>query len=61
VLTATKATPLPVAISQFGAEDIRYWSISAAGAISISLPIVVIILFLQRYLIKGLTAGAVKG
>lgn len=61
VLTATRATPLPVAISQFGAEDIRYWSISAAGAISIALPIVLVILFLQRYLIRGLTAGAVKG
>jgi multiple sugar transport system permease protein len=60
-LTATNAVPMPVAIAQFGAEDLRYWSISAAGAISIAAPIAILILFLQRYLIKGLTAGAVKG
>ena len=60
-LTATNAIPMPVAISQFGAEDLRYWSISAAGAISISLPIVLLVIFLQRYLVRGLTAGSVKG
>ncbi len=60
VLTATNAVPLPVAISQFGAEDIRYWSLSAAGGISIALPILLIVIFLQRYLVKGLTSGAVK-
>ena len=60
-LTATNAVPMPVAISQFGAEDLRYLSISAAGAISIAIPMVVIVLYLQRFLIKGLTAGSVKG
>ena len=60
-LTATNAVPMPVAISQFGAEDLRYWSLSAAGAISIALPIVLLVIFLQRYLVRGLTAGAVKG
>jgi multiple sugar transport system permease protein len=61
VLTATNAVPLPVAISQFNAEDIQYWSIAAAGAVSITLPILIVVFLLQRYLIKGLTAGAVKG
>ena len=37
------------------------WSISAAGAIGIMLPIVVIMLFVQRHLVRGLTIGAVKG
>ncbi len=60
-LTATNAVTMPVAISQFGAEDLRYWSISAAGAISIAIPMVIIVLYLQKFLIKGLTAGAVKG
>ena len=61
ILTATNAVTMPVAISQFGAEDLRYWSISAAGAISIAIPMVIIVLYLQKFLIKGLTAGAVKG
>jgi multiple sugar transport system permease protein len=61
ILTATKAQTLPVAISQFGSEDIRFWSLSAAGAISITLPIVVLILLFQGRIVSGLVQGAVKG
>lgn len=61
ILTATSAITLPVAISQFGAEDIRYWSLSAAGAISITLPVVVLILVFQNRIVGGLVQGAVKG
>ena len=32
-----------------------------AAAVSITLPIVVLSLCLQKYIISGLTAGAVKG
>lgn len=32
-----------------------------AGAVSITLPLVVLILFFQRYIVAGLTGGAVKG
>jgi len=59
-LTATHAVTMPVAIAQFGAENIKYWSVMAAGAISISLPIILVVIFAQKYLVKGLTAGAVK-
>nr|WP_111298272.1 carbohydrate ABC transporter permease [Paracoccus saliphilus] len=61
VLTGTSTKTLPVAIASFGGEDISSWSLSAAGAIGIMLPIVVVMLLLQRYLVRGLTAGAVKG
>lgn len=61
ILTATNAQTLPVAISQFGAEDIRFWSLSAAGAVSITLPIVVMILMFQGRIVGGLVQGAVKG
>jgi multiple sugar transport system permease protein len=61
VLTGTDTKTLPVAIASFGGEDISAWSLSAAGAIGIMLPIVVVMLLLQRHLVRGLTAGAVKG
>jgi multiple sugar transport system permease protein len=61
VLTGTQTKTLPVAIAAFGGEDISSWSLSAAGAIGIMLPIVIIMVLLQRHLVRGLTAGAVKG
>jgi arabinogalactan oligomer/maltooligosaccharide transport system permease protein len=39
----------------------QQWGYFAAGAIVTSIPIVALFLFLQKYLISGLTAGAVKG
>ncbi len=60
-LTLTKWT-LPVGIVQFtGGEDPGYISLASAAAVSISIPIVFVIIFFQKYLIKGLGAGAVKG
>jgi len=61
ILTLTKWT-LPVGIMQFtGGEDPGYITLASAAAVSISLPIVFVIIFFQKYLIKGLGAGAVKG
>lgn len=52
---------LPVAIGQYGAEDLSYWTLSAAGVVSIVIPICLVMVFLQKYLVKGMVAGAVKG
>lgn len=53
---------LPVAIVQYtSGEDASYVTLAAAGSVSITLPIVVVIIFFQKYLIKGLAFGAVKG
>lgn len=61
LLTATHAETMPVAISQYGADDIRYWSLSAAGAVSIALPAIALVLLFQRRIVAGLIQGAVKG
>ncbi|MDX1417243.1 MAG: carbohydrate ABC transporter permease [Candidatus Promineifilaceae bacterium] len=61
LLTQTNWT-LPVAISRFtGGEDPRHLTLAAASAVSATIPIVLLILFFQRHLVKGLAAGAVKG
>jgi multiple sugar transport system permease protein len=61
ILTGSHTKTLPVAIAEYGGEDINYWSISAAGAIGIMLPAIVFTILVQRHLIRGLTFGAVKG
>lgn len=38
-----------------------YWNQLMAGSVMVSLPTILVFTFLQRYLVQGLTAGAVKG
>ncbi len=61
VLTGSQTKTLPVAIAEYGGEDLNYWSLSAAGAIGIMLPAILFVIAVQRNLIRGLTVGAVKG
>ena len=37
------------------------WGQFAAGAIIATIPVLTLFLFLQKYIVGGLTAGAVKG
>ena len=53
---------MPVAIASYtSGEDASYRTIAAAAAVSITLPIMVIISIFQKHLVKGLAQGAVKG
>lgn len=60
LLTSTHANTLPVMVaSQTGSQGINWWSMAALSFAAI-VPLVVIGVLLERYLIKGMTAGAVK-
>ncbi|MBI4817819.1 MAG: sugar ABC transporter permease [Deltaproteobacteria bacterium] len=48
---------LRLMVGQFSSE----WGHFAAGAILVSLPVVILFFVLQKYLVGGLTAGGVKG
>ena len=53
---------LPVGIAQFtGGEDPGHVTLAAAASVSTTLPILFVIIFFQKYLIRGLASGAVKG
>lgn len=51
----------PVGLKFFVGGFSEQWGYFAAGAIVTAIPVVVLFMFLQRYLVSGLTAGAVKG
>ena len=51
---------VPVAIAKFAQDfEIRYTQMAAAATLSI-LPALVLLLIGQRYIVRGLTQGAVK-
>jgi multiple sugar transport system permease protein len=52
--------PLPAGLFEFiGYQDVTWNEMMAAALVGV-LPVMVIFLFLQKYLVAGLTAGAVK-
>ncbi|WP_238348233.1 carbohydrate ABC transporter permease [Ornithinimicrobium pratense] len=54
--------PLPVGLTQLqDQEGFTNWGPVLAGTVLTMLPILAVFLLLQRHMIKGLTAGAVKG
>ncbi len=60
LLTSTDAKTLPVMVaSQTGSQGISWWSMAALSAAAIA-PLAIIGIVLERYIIKGLTAGAIK-
>jgi len=60
LLTSTNATTLPVMVaSQTGSQGINWWSMAALSSAAI-LPLVIVAIFLEKYIIKGMAAGAVK-
>ncbi|MDR1441590.1 MAG: sugar ABC transporter permease [Bifidobacteriaceae bacterium] len=62
VLTQPEKWTLAVALyDMVGSERHQVWGQFAAGAVISAIPVLVLFLFLQRYIVSGLTAGAVKG
>ncbi len=60
LLTSTDAKTLPVMVaSQTGSQGINWWSMAALSGAAI-MPLVIIGIVLERFIIKGMAAGAVK-
>jgi multiple sugar transport system permease protein len=60
-LTNIDTYPLTVGIARYvGAISVDWGKSSAAATITI-VPIIIVGFFMQKYLVTGMTAGAVKG
>ncbi len=59
-LSGTNSATVPVAIAKFAQEyEIKY-GVMAAGALMSIVPAIALLLFAQRHIVKGLTAGSTK-
>jgi len=61
VLASNNTKTVPVAIFNFIGYAQIDWGGLMAAAVVITLPVLVITVVTQKYVIRGLTAGAVKG
>lgn len=61
ILTRTEAMTAPVAVVNFMNYDGWDWGRIAAGGSLVMLPVLVFSIAVRKFLISGLTAGAVKG
>jgi multiple sugar transport system permease protein len=52
---------VPVGLNTFMGEYIIRWDLLTAGGVITAIPIVIFFMLVQRRLVQGLTAGAVKG
>jgi ABC-type glycerol-3-phosphate transport system permease component len=61
--TNESVRPVTVALTNFsGATSYEVpWGEISAGSIIVTVPLIIVVLLLQRRIIAGLTAGAVKG
>lgn len=61
VLTNREWFTLPLKLRELDLQQVVQWDVRMAGSFFTILPVLLVFLFLQRYYIAGLTAGAVKG
>ena len=61
LLSRESAFTLPVVLQRYVGEHDAAWGPFAAGAILVSLPVMIFFYIAQRQLVSGLTAGGVKG
>ena len=61
ILTRTEAMTAPVAIVNFMDYEGWAWGKIAAGGTMVMLPVLVFSMLVRRFLIQGMTAGAIKG
>lgn len=60
-ISSPELRTLPIGLRSFIGQYGTEWNLLMAGAVLTTLPVVIMFIILQRYLIAGMTAGAVKG
>lgn len=61
ILEDDKLMPLQRGLMNFYGAHLAQWATLMAGIVITIIPIVVLYLFMQKYIISGITAGALKG
>jgi len=60
-ITDGRLRTLPVGLASFITGDVYGWGYLMSGAVLTTVPVIAAYIYLQRYMVEGLTAGSVKG
>jgi multiple sugar transport system permease protein len=60
-ITDARLRTLPVGLASFITGDVYGWGYLMSGAVLTTLPVIAAYMYLQKYMVEGLTAGSVKG
>jgi multiple sugar transport system permease protein len=61
VLTRTEVTTYTVQVTHYFGGQSNFWTKIAAMSVLGTLPVFIAVVFMQRYLVRGISLGAVKG
>ena len=61
VMTRSEVTTYPVQVTHYFGGQSNFWSKIAAMSVLGAAPVFLVVAFLQRYLVRGISMGAVKG
>jgi len=61
ILTDSEKYTLPIALASLSREHVQDVELMMAGAVVTILPVLIVFLALQRFYIRGLMMGSVKG
>jgi len=59
--SGSRVQTIPLAVSNFVGSFLRRWDLILTSTLMAMLPIIIVFLILQKYIIKGIVDGAVKG
>ena len=61
LLNSSSKWTLPLSVYNFYGQFSRSWNLVCADVVLVSLPVILVYIFAQKWVIAGMTAGAVKG
>ncbi len=61
LITSTSIRTAPLGLNYLITSDVLPWGPLMAGAVLSSLPLMIVYFFAQRFMVQGMTSGAVKG
>ena len=61
MLNSSRNATMPLMVFNFMGQYYSQWNLIFTTLVLVALPIVLVYVFLQRYIVSGIAAGAVKG